>query len=61
MNVCLGTGCHVRGEVPILEDIERKLEIRRCETTVDKNFTLESVNYLGACALRPIVVVGEDY
>lgn len=61
INVCLGTACHVRGGVPILEEIERKLEINRGETTPDKNFTLETVNCLGACALGPIVVVDEDY
>lgn len=61
INVCLGTACHVRGGVPILEEIERKLAIKRGETTSDKNFTLETVNCLGACALGPIVVVDEDY
>jgi NADH:ubiquinone oxidoreductase subunit E len=61
INVCLGTACHVRGGVPILEEIERKLAIKRGETTLDKNFTLETVNCLGACALGPIVVIDEDY
>jgi NADH:ubiquinone oxidoreductase subunit E len=61
INVCLGTACHVRGGVPILEEIERKLATKRGETTIDKNFTLETVNCLGACALGPIVVIDEDY
>ena len=61
INVCLGTACHVRGAVPILEEIERKLDIKPGETTEDKEFTLETVNCLGACALGPIVVIGENY
>ena len=35
IKVCLGTACHVRGAVPILEEIERKLDIRPGETTED--------------------------
>ena len=30
------------------------------ETTKDGRFTLQTVNCVGACALGPVVVVGED-
>jgi NADH-quinone oxidoreductase subunit E len=61
INVCMGTACHVRGADKVLEKIEEELGIKRGETTPDLKFTLETVNCLGACALGPIVVVGEDY
>ena len=61
INVCMGTACHVRGAVRVMEKIEEELGIKRGETTPDHKFTLETVNCLGACALGPIVVVGEDY
>jgi NADH-quinone oxidoreductase subunit E len=61
INVCLGTACHVRGADKVVEKIEEELGIKRGETTPDLKFTLETVNCLGACALGPIVVVGEDY
>ncbi len=61
INVCLGTACHVRGGVRILETIERKLEINRGETTQDLKYTLETVNCVGACALGPIVIVDGEY
>ena len=61
INVCLGTACHVRGAVRILEKIERELEISSGETTKDLKFTLETVNCVGACALGPIVIVNEEY
>jgi len=61
INVCLGTACHVRGGVRVLERIERELRISRGETSKDLKFTLETVNCVGACALGPIVIVDEDY
>jgi len=59
--VCLGTACHVRGAPAVLEETERRLGIKSGETTGDMQFTLESVNCLGACALGPIVVVDGKY
>ena len=37
------------------------VDIKAGETTADKQFTLETVNCLGACALGPMVIVGENY
>ena len=61
INVCLGTACHVRGAVRILEEIERELGINSGETTEDFKYTLETVNCVGACALGPIVIVDGEY
>ncbi len=61
INVCLGTACHVRGAVRILEEIERELGIKPGETTKDLKYTLERVNCVGACALGPIVIVDGNY
>jgi NADH:ubiquinone oxidoreductase subunit E len=61
INVCLGTACHVRGAPRILEEVERKLGIAEGETTEDKEYSLETVNCLGACALGPVVVVDDVY
>ncbi len=59
--VCMGTACHVRGAPRVLDELERKLRIAPKQTTKDQEFTLETVNCLGACALGPIVVVDEKY
>ena len=61
INVCLGTACHVRGAIRILERLERELGIKRGETTKDLDFTLETVNCVGACALGPIVITDGEY
>lgn len=61
VNVCMGTACHVRGSVNILEKLEQDLGIVPGETTKDYRFTLETVNCVGACALGPIVMVDGKY
>ena len=61
VKVCMGSACHVRGAVRIMEEIERSLGIKNGETTADGSFSLESVNCLGACALGPIVVLNKEY
>ncbi|MFC2003456.1 NAD(P)H-dependent oxidoreductase subunit E [Chloroflexota bacterium] len=61
IHVCLGTACHVRGAVRVLEKIERELGIKAGETTEDLRYTLERVNCVGACALGPIIIADEQY
>jgi len=61
VSVCLGTACHVRGAPVIAEEFQRQLGIKPGETTSDREFSLETVNCLGACALGPIVVVDGHY
>jgi len=61
VSVCLGTACHVRGAPRIAEVIKSALHIDAGETTADGEFTLETVNCLGACALGPVVVVDGRY
>ena len=59
VKVCLGTACHVRGGDIILENFERKLEIKEGETTADREFSIEKVACVGCCALAPVALVGE--
>ena len=61
INVCLGTACHVRGAVRVLEAIERELDIKASGTTEDLKFTLETVNCVGCCALGPVVIIDGEY
>ncbi|BBO71304.1 hypothetical protein DSCA_52340 [Desulfosarcina alkanivorans] len=59
VKVCMGTACHVRGGEIILENFERKLEIREGETTDDREFSIERVACVGCCALAPVALVGD--
>jgi NADH-quinone oxidoreductase subunit E len=61
VTVCLGTACHVRGAKRILGEVQKRLHVKRGETTEDQMFTLETVNCLGCCAIGPVVVVDGEY
>jgi NADH-quinone oxidoreductase subunit E len=61
ISVCTGTACHVRGSESILETFERELNIKAGESDKDLEFTLETVNCVGACALGPIVIIDGKY
>jgi NADH:ubiquinone oxidoreductase subunit E/NAD-dependent dihydropyrimidine dehydrogenase PreA subunit len=59
--VCMGTACHARGAPRVLAEFERQLGVSTGSTTPDHQFTLETVNCLGCCALGPVVKVDQDY
>ena len=59
VKVCLGTACHVRGADIVLENFERKLEIKEGETTDDREFSIDRVACVGCCALAPVALIGE--
>ena len=61
IKVCCGTACHLGGADRNLDQIKRSLQIEEGETTADRQFSLETVNCLGTCALAPVVMVEEDY
>jgi len=58
---CQGTACHVRGAPFVLKRLQDQLGVEPGCTTRDDQFTLETVNCLGACALAPILVIDGHY
>jgi NADH-quinone oxidoreductase subunit E len=60
ITVCHGTACHVAGAPLITAAFSEELGVGVGETTKDRLFTLEAVSCVGACALAPVVRVGED-
>jgi len=60
-SVCLGTACHVRGAPKVKDEVEKQLNVKAGGTTADGEFTVETVNCLGACALGPMVVIDGRY
>ncbi len=61
ISVCMGTACHVRGAARILGALQRTLNIKPGQTTHDLQFSLKTVNCLGACALGPLMVIDGKY
>jgi NADH-quinone oxidoreductase subunit E len=60
IDVCMGTACHVAGAPLVVEAFSQELEIPVGATTADGLFTLQTVNCVGACALAPVVRIGDD-
>ncbi|MDR3215722.1 MAG: NAD(P)H-dependent oxidoreductase subunit E [Bacilli bacterium] len=59
IQVCLGTGCFVKGADKVMLSFESELEIKQGETTADNQFTLSAVRCVGACGLAPVVIINE--
>lgn len=61
VRVCTGTACHIRGATQLLEEVGRALRVEPGATTPDGEFTIETVNCVGACAMAPVLIVGDRY
>jgi len=59
--VCLGTACQVRGAPRLLDKVIETLKLKPSETSADMQFSLDTVNCLGCCALGPVMVVDGGY
>jgi len=59
IDVCMGTACHVAGAPLVAEAFSQALEVPVGGTTSDGLFTLQTVNCVGACALAPVVRLGD--
>ena len=57
VHICMGTACHVRGATRVLDSVQEETGIAPGETDLDLNFSLETVNCLGCCALGPVMEV----
>lgn len=60
IQICLGTGCFVKGSPAILDRLEKELHLKAGETTEDRRFTLETVRCIGCCALAPAIRINQD-
>jgi NADH-quinone oxidoreductase subunit E len=55
--VCDGTACHIKNSESLLDQLNQRLGVGVGETTADGQYSIETVNCLGACALAPVMVV----
>ncbi len=60
VRVCMGTACYVKGGKRVLNEVEKRLDIKLGETTQDLKFSIESVNCLGCCGQSPVVTANDD-
>ena len=53
----MGTACHVRGALRVLDTLQNLTGLMPGETDMDMKFSLETVNCLGCCALGPVMEI----
>lgn len=61
IEVCHTGPCWLRGADDIVDHIEKKLGIKKGETTSDGMFTLKTVECLGSCGTAPMLQCGAEY
>lgn len=60
ISVCNGTACFVRGSEKVIDAFKKQLGIEVGEVTRDGLFSIDVLRCVGACALAPVVMVGEQ-
>ena len=60
-NVCRNMSCYLCGVEEILEHLKYRLGIDAGETTKDGQFSLSTVECLGACELAPMMQLNDRY
>ena len=51
----------MRGAPRLLDKVTETLKVKPDETSADMQFSLDTVNCLGCCALGPVMVVDGEY
>jgi NADP-reducing hydrogenase subunit HndA len=57
--VCMGTACFVKGADKVTDAFKQQLGVEVGEVTPDGKFSLDLLRCVGACALAPVVMVGD--
>jgi NADH-quinone oxidoreductase subunit E len=59
LNVCTNLPCQLRGGEKALEHVCQRLGVEEGDTTVDRLFTVQKSECLGACADAPVMLVND--
>ncbi|MCW4035490.1 MAG: NAD(P)H-dependent oxidoreductase subunit E [Candidatus Bathyarchaeota archaeon] len=61
IQVCMGTGCHAKGNADNYEHLKVLLGLKGDQTvTQDKVFSIEAARCFGCCSLAPVVAVTDS-
>lgn len=61
IKVCTSISCYLHGCDDVMANLERRLGVRRGQTTADGRFTLEGVECLAACGMAPALQVNGEF
>lgn len=59
ISVCMGTACFVKGADKVTDAFKQQLGVAVSEVTKDGKFSIDCLRCVGACALAPVVMIGE--
>jgi NADP-reducing hydrogenase subunit HndA len=59
ISICMGTACFVKGAQKVVDAFLETLNVEVGEVTPDGKFSVDVLRCVGACALAPILTVGE--
>ena len=61
IQVCMGTGCHARGNADNFENLKLLLGLKNDQhLTKDRIFSLEAARCFGCCSLAPVIAVTDS-
>ncbi len=60
IRLCRSASCHLNKAKELLQQIEKKLNIKVGQTTTDGLFTLETCECLGLCDVSPSMIIDDD-
>src|SRR5437773_8456449 len=61
IKVCTSISCYLRNCDALVEHLEKRLGIKRGETTPDGNYTLMSAECLASCGTAPVLQVNGEF
>ena len=61
ISVCTSISCQLRNCGEVVDALEKKLDVKMGQTTEDGQFTLRSVECLGACVNAPMMQIDKNY
>jgi NADH-quinone oxidoreductase E subunit len=61
IHVCTSISCYLCGCDDLMARLEKRLDLKRGETTPDGRFTLKGVECLAACGMAPVLQVNGDF
>lgn len=61
IKVCNSISCYLRNCDALVEHLEKRLGIKRGETTPDGNYTLMTAECLASCTTAPVLQVNDEF
>src|SRR6266699_1346585 len=61
IKVCTSISCYLRNCDALVTQLEKRLGIKRGETTADGNYTLQTVECLASCGTAPVLQINDEF